>query len=138
MREKKLKYAKSQAVFTIFFDSDFEASIINNIIGVNATKIVMKRNAVKNLTNPKELGFYQIATNIADDRETEKAVETILRPFIKNVEEINKIVKNNNGYCQVDLYIKQTKDSLNPSITLLPNAIKLLADLNAIYNVILI
>lgn len=134
----KIKYAKSQAVFTIFFDSDFEPSIISKIIGVNASKIVLRKNAIKTLNNPNQLGFFQIATNVAEDRETEKAVATILRPFIKKEDEINKIVKDNNGYCQVDLYIKQGEKLDNPIISLSQNALKLLGDLHAIYNVVLI
>jgi len=134
----KLKYSKSQAYFTIYFDSDFEPSIINKILGVNAKKIVLRKNAVRNLSNPKQLGFYQLATNIGDDRETEQAVATILRPFIKKEEEINKLIKDNNGYCQLDLYIKHTEGEIYPSITLTKNALKLLGDLNAIYKVNLI
>ena len=41
--EKKIKHAKSQATFTMFFNSDFEPSIITKILGVNAKKVVLKK-----------------------------------------------------------------------------------------------
>lgn len=136
--QSKIKYAKSQAFFTIFFDSDFEPSIITKIVGVNPKKIVLKRNAEITNLNPKGLGFFQIATNIADDLFTEAAITTILRPFISKVEQINKIVIDNNGYCQLDLVIKQGKKLENPVISISSNAMKLLSDLKAKYNVVLV
>lgn len=131
MKENKITYFKSQAVFSLFFDSDFEPSILNKILGVNASKIVLRKNAVKNTFNPKALGFYQLSTNVAGDRDTEFAVATVLRAFIKKEDEINKILRENHGFCQLDLFVKQTKDGVSPMINLSPNAIKLLADLGA-------
>ena len=131
MKESKLTYYKSQAVFTIYFDSDFEPSILNKILGVNANKIVLKKNAVKNPSNPQGLGFYQLATNVGEDRETEFAVATVLRVFIKKVDDINKILRENNGFCKLDLFLKQSKDAICPDVSLSPNAIKLLSSLNA-------
>ena len=133
-----MKYSKSQAYFTIYFDSDFEPSVLNKILGVNAKKIVMKKDAVRNLNNPKQFCFYQLATNVADDRETEMAVVTILRHFIGKEEQILKLIKDNNGYCQLDLYVKREGGVNPPQISLSPNAIKVLSKLDAIYNVILI
>ena len=136
--EEKIKYAKSQATFTIFFDSDFEPSIISKFLGVNAKKIVLKKNADITPKNPRGLGYFQLATNTGDDKFTEQAVTTILRPFIKKVDEINKIVSDNNGYCQLDLYVKTSKGYSIPDITLTKNAIKLLSSLNAVYKVNLV
>lgn len=136
--ENKIKYAKSQAVFTIYFDSDFEPSIISKILSVNPTKIMLKKNAEITKLNPKGLGYFQISTNVAEDKISEAAISTVLRPFIKNEEQINKIVQDNNGYCQLDLFIKQTKNSIFPEITLSKNAIKLLSSLNAQYKITLI
>ncbi|MBE5746388.1 MAG: DUF4279 domain-containing protein [Clostridiales bacterium] len=136
--ENKIKYAKSQAFFTIYFDSDFEPSIISRLIGVNPKKIVLKKNAEVTSSNPKGLGFFQIATNVAEDKVSEAAVSTILRPFIKKEEQINKLIQDNKGYCQLDLFIKQTKNSVFPDITLSKNALKLLASLNAQYKVIIL
>ncbi len=130
-----MKYAKSQAYFTMYFDSDFEPSILNKIIGVNANKIVLKKDAVRSLTNPKQLGYYQLATNIASDREAEMAVVTILRHFIGKEEQILKLIKDNNGYCQLDLYIKKGENEQVPEIILSPNALKLLASINARFKV---
>ena len=135
--EAKIKYAKSQATFTIFFDSDFEPSIITKILGVNPKKIVLKKDADITPKNPKGLGYYQIATNIGEDRFSEQAITTILRPFIKKVEQVNKIVVDNNGYCQLDLFVKTNKGNI-PDITLTKNAIKLLASLNAEFKVNLV
>lgn len=132
---KKQKYFESQAVFTIFFDSDFEPNILNKILNVNASKIIQKKDAVKNLNNPKGLGVYQIATNVADSKETEIAVATVLRVFISKVDMITKICKENNGFMQLDLFVKLSKDGLVPNINLSKNAIKLLAQLNAQFNV---
>ncbi len=131
MKESKITYFKSQAVMTIFFDSDFEPSILNKILGVNASKIVLRKNAATNPFNPKALGFYQLSTNVATDRDTEFAIATVLRAFIKKEDEINKILKENNGYCQLDLFVKRTKDGTAPMINLSVNAIKLLSSLNA-------
>lgn len=134
----KIKYAKSQAVFTIYFDSDFEPSIITKILGVNPKKIELRKTAEISKMNPKGLGYFQIVTNVAEDKISEAAISTILRPFIKKEEQINKIVQDNNGYCQLDLFIKQTKNSQFPEITLSKNAIKLLSSLNAQYKITLI
>lgn len=131
MKEPKINFHKSQAIFTIYFDSDFEPSILNKILGVNASKICLRKNASKNLSNPKGHGFYQLSTNVEADRETEVAIATCLRVFIKKEDEINKIMCENNGYCKLELFIKQSKDSIFPDITLSPNALKLLATLNA-------
>lgn len=136
--ENKTRYSKSQAVFTIFFDSDFEPSIISRLLGVNPKKIVLKKDAEITSINPKGLGYFQIATNVAEDRVSEAAVSTILRPFIKKEEQINKIIQDNNGYCQLDLFIKQTKNSSFPEITLSKNALKLLSSLNAQYKLTII
>jgi len=136
--EEKIKYAKSQATFTIFFDSDFEPSIVSKILGVNAKKIVLKKNADITPKNPRGLGYFQLATNVGDDKFTEQAVTTILRPFIKKVDDINKIVNDNNGYCQLDLYVKIGKGENIPDITLTKNALKLLSSLNAVYKVNLV
>ncbi len=135
MKDSKRTYYKSQAVFTIYFDSDFEPSILNKILGVNASKIVLKKNAVRNQSNPKALGFYQLSTNVACDRETEVAIATVLRVFIKKEDEVNKIVKENKGFCKLDLFVKQSKDGVSPDINLSQNAIKLLSDLHATFSV---
>jgi len=133
--EEKIKYAKSQATFTIFFDSDFEPSVITKILGVNPKKIVLKKDADITPKNPRGLGYFQLATNTGDDKFTDQAVTTILRPFIKKVDDINKIIADNKGYCQLDLFIKISKGLEIPDITLTKNAIKLLSSLNAIYKV---
>lgn len=135
MKENKISFYKSQAVFTIFFDSDFEPSILNKILGVNASKIMLKKNAVRNSSNPKALGFYQLSTNVAQDRETEVAIATVLRVFIKKEDEINKILRENKGYCKLELFIKQSKDAICPNIELSTNALKLLSSLNAKFSV---
>jgi len=135
--EEKIKYAKTQATFTIFFDSDFEPSIITKVLGVNPKKLVLKKDAEITPKNPKGLGYYQIATNTGEDRFADQAISTILRPFIRKVDQINKIVNDNKGYCQLDLYIK-TKNGNIPDITLTKNAIKLLSNLNAEFKVNLV
>lgn len=131
--DDKIKYAKSQATFTIYFKSDFEPSIVSKILGVNAKKIVLKKDAEITPSNPNAYGYFMLATNVAEDRVSEAAVSTILRPFISKVEQINKIVQENDGYCQLELYIKQGKNSNFPEITLSKNALKLLSSLNAQY-----
>lgn len=136
--EEKIKYAKSQATFTMYFDSDFEPSIISKILNVNAKKIVLKNEALVTPKNPRGLGFFLISTNVGEDKFTDQAVTTILRPFIKNVDAINKIVSDNNGYCQLDLYIKASKGGSIPDITLTKNALKLLSSLNAVFKVNLV
>ena len=133
--EKPKKYAKTQAIFTIFFDSDFEPSVISKILNVKASKIVLRKNAVKNFDNPKGYGYFRLSTNIAEDYVSEMAVTTLLRPFIKNEEQINKITRENNGFCELNLYVKQENNKPFPSITLSPNALKLLGDLKAKYSV---
>ncbi len=136
MREKR--YYKSQAIFTIFFRSDFEPSIIEKILGVKASKMAQKRKATPTSLNPEALGYFQLATNIAADRETQAAVATVLRCFIKKEEEICKICKENDGYCQLDLFVMPTRNSESPDIMLSQNVIKLLADLKAKFNMILV
>lgn len=131
MKEPKMNFHKSQAFFTIYFDSDFEPSVINKILGVKASKICLRKNAVKNPTNPKGHGFYQLSTNVASDRETEVAIATCLRVFIKKEDEINKIMRENNGYCKLELFIKPIKNGIFPDISLSTNALKLLSSLNA-------
>lgn len=135
MKEQKTNFHKSQAFLTIYFDSDFEPSVLNKILGVNASKIVLRQNATKNLSNPKGYGFYQLSTNVASDRETEIALATVLRVFIKKEDEINKIMRENNGYCKLELFIKPTKNGVFPDISLSPNALKLLSSLNANFSV---
>ena len=94
---------------------------------------MLKKDAEITPTNPKGYGYFLLATNVAEDKISEAAVSTILRPFIKKEEQINKIIRENNGYCQLDLYIKQGKNTVFPDITLSKNALKLLSSLNAQY-----
>ncbi|MGN1223035.1 MAG: DUF4279 domain-containing protein [Christensenellales bacterium] len=131
---EKIKYAKSQAMFTFFFDSDFEPSVLGRMIGVNPSKIVLKKDAVVSPLNPKGHGFFQISTNVADEPQTEIAVATILRVFIGKEDAILKILNENNGYCVLDLFIKQTNGTIFPKISLSTNAIKVLSKLNAQFN----
>ena len=60
------------------------------------------------------------------------------KELFKKVDEINKIVSDNNGYCQLDLYVKISKGNSIPDITLTKNALKLLSSLNAVYKVNLV
>ena len=133
--EEKIKHCKTQAAFTIYFNSDFEPSIISKIIGVNAKKIVLKKDAEISQSNPYGLGFFQIATNVAEEKFAEHAITTILRPFINKDKEINKLVEDNNGYCQLDLYVKVNKNATLLDISLSKNAMKLLTSLNAKFKV---
>jgi len=82
-------------------------------------------------SNPNADGYYQLKTNVGEDKNAEQAVKTILKPFIKNVEAINKIVKDNKGYCCLDLFIQASSNKNYPSIDLSPNVLTLLSKLNA-------
>lgn len=135
---KKQEYFESSAELTIFFDSDFNPNILTKILNVNASRIVQKKDATQNLFNPKGLGFFQIATNSANCKEPEIAIATILQLFISNVDMVNKIVKENNGFIQLELFVKVSKGGKAPFINLSKNAIKLLSQLDANFKVNLI
>lgn len=131
----KIKYSKVQAFFTIYFNSDFEPSIINKILEMTDSKIVLKKDALVTYTNPHADGFYQLKTNVGEDKNAEQAVKTVLKPFIKNVEAINKVVKDNNGYCCLDLFVQVSSNRNYPSIDLSKNVIDLVNKLNATISV---
>lgn len=135
---KEIKYCKVQACFTIYFNSDFEPSIINKILGINDSKIILKKDALITHNNPNADGVYQIKTNVGEDRNAEQAIKTILKPFIKNVDTINKIVKDNKGYCCLDLFVQASSNKNYPSIDLSRNVIDLINRLNATLSINLI
>lgn len=134
----KTKYCKAQAFFTIFFNSDFEPSILNKVLGMSESKIVLKKDALVTHNNPHADGYYQIKTNVGEDRNAEQAVKTVLKPFIKNVESVNKIVNDNNGYCCLDLFVQASSNRDYPSIDLSRNVVDLLNKLNATIGINLI
>lgn len=135
---QKTKYCKAQAYFTIYFSSDFEPSILNKILQISDSKIVLKKDALITHTNPHADGFYQLKTNIGEDKNAEQAVKTILKPFIKNVEAVNKIVKDNNGYCCLDLFIQASSNRNFPTLDFSRNVIELISELNSTLSVNLV
>lgn len=135
---EKMRFCKVQAYFTLYFDSDFEPSVLSKILKIKPHKIVMKKNAMSTHYNPEAHGFYQIATNVGEDKNAETAVKTILKPFIKNYEVVNKILKDNNGYCCLDLFIQTDNNKFFPTIELSPNVISLLNKLHATFSVNLV
>ena len=127
-----IRVTKSQALLTFFFDSDFEPDILEKIIGVKPKKNLPKCFAQKNYKNPNGLAFFQIATNVAEERLTENAVKVLLQPLLGKSEEINRILKAHNGFIQLDLLIKKS-NNIMPIISLSPNTIKFLGKLDARY-----
>lgn len=134
----KIKFCKAQAYFTIYFSSDFEPSILNKILNITDSKIVLRRNALVTHTNPHADGYYQIKTNVGEDANAGQAIKTILKPFIKNVEAVNKIVKDNNGYCCLDLFVQASSNKNYPNIDLSKNLIDLISKLNATISINLV
>ena len=132
---EKTRYCKTQAYFTVYFDSDFEPSVISKIIGIKAHKSVLRKDALRTHFNPNSHGFFQIATNVGEDRNAETAVKTILKPFIKHYQTIRKMIEDNNGYCCLDLFVHTKEKKAMPTIELSPNVIELLNKLKAVFSV---